>query len=230
MNRNFPSWAGRALAAAAMMVVLTAVTLAHAAGSFHFKSTEVQEVSGGWHLFVDISLPKAPSLPHMPMKFLFTKTVVYERALVDNHNDPVTNPQALVNQVPTIEDQDVDFADPSGKVFNRTRFDFSLARTRGYEAGEYKVQLRTSDGVDIGSSVRLVLKGENPIVDRRSMNFSAKETNGIKKVDNGIDGGQVAEERWRRQPPQARRTRSPRAARRRPSFPRVPTRRRKRKR
>jgi hypothetical protein len=192
MNRNFRSGAARALAALGLLVVLTVTTMAHAAGTFKLKSTEVQEVSGGWHIFVDIGLPKAPSLPHMPMKFLFTKTVVYERALVDNHADPVINPQALVNQVPTIEDQDVDFADPSGKIFNRTRFDFSLARTRGYEAGEYKVQLRTSDGVEVGSTVRLVLKGDNPVVDRRAMNFGAKDSNGIKKVDNGVDAGQVA--------------------------------------
>jgi hypothetical protein len=182
---------GRIMGALALLLVSFYATLAHAAGTFRIKNTELQEVSGGWHIFVDIALPRAPSIPHLPMKFLFTKLAVYERALVDNHAEPVMNRQPLVNQTPTIEDQDVDFADPSGKVFNRTRFDFSLTRTRGYEAGEYKVQLRTADGIDVGGPVNLTLKGDNPVVDRRAMNFNAKE-NSIKKVDNGVDGGQVA--------------------------------------
>ncbi len=191
MNRKFSSWARRALAVVAWMVVGVFAATAYAGGTFHVKNTELQEVSGGWHLFVDVGLPRAPSIPHLPMKFLFTKLAVYERALVDNHADPVINRQPLVNQTPTIEDQDVDFADPSGKIFNRTRFDFSLTRTRGYEAGEYKVQLRTADGIDVGGPVMLTLKGDNPVVDRRAMNFAANEKS-IKKVDNGIDGGQVA--------------------------------------
>jgi hypothetical protein len=182
---------GRMMGAFALVLVSLYATLAHAAGTFRLKNSEVQEVSGGWHIFVDVGLPRAPSIPHLPMKFLFTKLAVYERALVDNHAEPVMNRQPLVNQTPTIEDQDVDFADPSGKVFNRTRFDFSLTRTRGYEAGEYKVQLRTADGVDVGGPLNLTLKGDNPVVDRRAMNFNAKE-NSIKKVDNGVDGGQVA--------------------------------------
>jgi MYXO-CTERM domain-containing protein len=94
-----------------------------------------------------------------------------------------------VNQSPTVEDQDIDFADPSGKIYNRTRFDFSLTRTRGYEAGEYKVQVRTADGTDIGSPANLVLKGDNPVVDRRSITFNA-EKKGIKKVDTGLDAGE----------------------------------------
>jgi hypothetical protein len=122
------------------------------------------------------------------MKFLFTKTVVYERALVDNSSSPVLNRTPLVNQTPSVESLDVDFSDPTGKIFNRTRFDFSLTRTRGYEAGEYKVQVRTTDGVDIGSPTTLVLKGDNPVVDRRSITFNAKEKP-IKKVDTGLDGG-----------------------------------------
>jgi hypothetical protein len=191
MNRKFQARVQRLLAALALLAVGLYASVAQAGGTFHLKNTELQEVSGGWHIFVDIGLPRSPSIPHLPMKFLFTKLAVYERALVDNHADPVINRQPLVNQTPTIEDQDVDFADPSGKIFNRTRFDFSLTRTRGYEAGEYKVQLRTADGVDVGGSVMLTLKGDNPVVDRRAMNFSAKE-NSIKKVDNGLDGGQVA--------------------------------------
>jgi hypothetical protein len=162
---------------------------AQAAGGFQLRTTEVQEVSGGWHvIFGSITLPRAPATAHVPMKFLFTKTVAYERALVDNSPQPVLNRTVLTGQMPSVESLDVDFSDPSGKVYNRTRFDFSLTRTRGYEAGEYKVQVRSADGVDIGGSATIVLKGDNPVVDRRAMTFSAKES-GVKKVDTGLDAG-----------------------------------------
>jgi hypothetical protein len=171
----------------ASVVLLFAMT-AEAAGTFTLRTTSVQEVSGGWHIFCQLSLPHAPSIAHTPMKFLFTKTMVYERALVDTSKDPVINRQALVNQTPSVESLDVDFADPSGKIYNRTNFDFSLTRTRGYEAGEYKVQVRTADGTDVGSPTTIILKGDNPVVDRRAMTFSANEK-GIKKYDPGLDGG-----------------------------------------
>jgi MYXO-CTERM domain-containing protein len=153
-----------------------------ATGTFKLKSTEVNEVSGAWHVYVTIELPKPPLTAHQSMKFLFTKTMVYERSLVDNQKDPVINRQALQNQTPSVESLDVDFADPSGKIFKGTRFDFGLTRTRGYEAGEYKVEVRTSDGVTIGAGANLTLKGDNPVVDRRAIAFNAKEKS-IKKVD-----------------------------------------------
>jgi MYXO-CTERM domain-containing protein len=158
-----------------------------AAGVFKLKSTEVNEVSGAWHLYVTIELPKAPLTAHQSMKFLFTKTMVYERSLIDGHAEPVLNRQALQNQTPSVESLDVDFADPSGKIFKGTRFDFGLTRTRGYEAGEYKVEVRMSDGTNIGGSANVILKGDNPTVDRRAMAFNAKEKS-IKKVE-GYDGG-----------------------------------------
>jgi hypothetical protein len=156
---------------------------ASAAGSFKFKSTSANEVSGAWHVFVTIQLPRAPATAHVPLKFLFTKEVVFERALIDNHADPVTNATVLSNQTPSVESLDVDFADGSGKIFKGTRFDFSLTRDRGYEAGEYKVQVRTSDGIDVGSPQKLTLNGDNPVVDRRSITFSAKDKS-VKKVDD----------------------------------------------
>jgi hypothetical protein len=172
----------------AMAVVLAFTTTADAAyGVFKLKSTEVNEVSGAWHIYVTLELPKAPLTAHQPMKFLFTKTMVYERSLVDNQPDPVINRQALQNQTPTVESLDVDFADPSGKIFKGTRFDFGLTRTRGYEAGEYKVEVRMADGTNIGGTGNLILKGDNPVVDRRAMAFNAKEKS-IKKVE-GYDAG-----------------------------------------
>jgi len=171
-------------------IVATIATLialpraAHAAGSFKLRSTEVNEVSGAWHIYVTIELPKAPPTAHQPMRFLFTKTVVYERSLVDGRDEPVVNRQPVENQSPSVESMDVNFADVSGKIHKATRFDFGLTRARGYEAGEYKVELRTSDGVTIGQPARLILKGDNPVVDRRAIAFSAKEKGMTKVVDD----------------------------------------------
>ncbi|MBX3209328.1 MAG: hypothetical protein KF764_30120 [Labilithrix sp.] len=172
---------------AAIATLVAFPRAAQAVGTFKLKSTEATEVSGAWHIYVTIELPKAPLTAHQSMKFLFTKTMAYERSLIDGHNEPVLNRQALQNQSPSIESLDVDFADPSGKIFKGTRFDFGLTRTRGYEAGEYKVEVRTSDGTTIGAPANLILKGDNPVVDRRAMAFNAKEKS-IKKVD-GYDAG-----------------------------------------
>jgi MYXO-CTERM domain-containing protein len=176
-----------ALVLACLALVTAFARDASAAGTFKLKSTEATEVSGAWHIYVTIEMPKPPLTAHQSMKFLFTKTMAYERALIDGHSEPVLNRQALQNQTPSVESLDVDFADPSGKIFKGTRFDFGLTRTRGYEAGEYKVEVKTSDGVQIGSPQTLILKGDNPVVDRRAIAFNAKEP-GVKKVE-GYDGG-----------------------------------------
>lgn len=167
---------------ACLALVTTFARDAAAIGTFKLKSNEATEVSGAWHIYVTIELPKAPLTAHQTMKFNFTKTMAYERALIDGHTEPVLNRQALQNQTPTVESQDVDFADPSGKIFKGTRFDFGLTRTRGYEAGEYKVEVKTSDGVSVGNSTTLILKGDNPVVDRRAIAFNAKDP-GVKKVE-----------------------------------------------
>jgi hypothetical protein len=164
---------------------------AHAVGTFKLKSSEATEVSGAWHLYVTVELPKAPLTAHQAMKFIFTKTAVYERSLVDGRSEPVMNRQSLQNQTPSVESLDIDFADPSGKIWKGTRFDFGLTRARGYEAGEYKVELRTSEGTTIGQPANLVLKGDNPVVDRRAIAFNAKEKS-IKKIDAYDAGGPVA--------------------------------------
>ena len=168
-------------------VVLFARPAQSAGGTFKLKSNDDTEVSGAWHLYVTIELPKAPLTAHQPMKFVFTKTAVYERSLVDGRNDPVLNVQTVNDPTPAVENLDVDFADPSGKIFKGTRFDFGLTRTRGFEAGEYQVELRMSDGTNIGGKQALKLKGDNPVVDRRAIAFNPKDKS-IKKVE-GYDAG-----------------------------------------
>jgi hypothetical protein len=175
-------------ALALAFAAITFATTAFAAGSARLKTPEATEVSGAWHIFVTIELPKEPSTPHVPMRFVLQKTAVYERSLTDNSKEPVNNRMTLQNQTPTTESLDVDFANPQGKVFKGTNFDFGLTRTRGYEAGEYVLQIRTPDGIDVGGKMTLTLKGQNDVVDRRSITFDAKKP-GIKKIDDGADAG-----------------------------------------
>ena len=121
--------------------------------------------------------------------------------------NPIVNPTPLVGQNPSIESLEVDFSNASGQIYPRTRFDFSLTRTRGYEAGEYKVSLETSDGTDVGTPTTIILKGDNPVVDRRAMSFDAKNPN-MKKIaghrrrwspqDRRLGGCCTAQ--WRRRP------------------------------
>jgi len=189
-RRPSPVVPSRALAVfiACLALVLVFVRDASAGvGSFKLKSTDASEVSGAWHIYVTIELPKPPLTAHQSMKFLFTKTVAYKRFLIDGHADPVLNRQAVQNPTPSVESLDVDFANPSGKIYKGTRFDFGLTRTRGYEAGEYKVEVKTSDGTSLGAAQNLILKGDNPVDDRRAVAFNAKDP-GVKKVE-GYDGG-----------------------------------------
>ncbi len=156
------------------------------AGTWRLKSNEIQEGSGGtWHLYMTIELSAPPSVAHVPMKFSFTKTVEYERALVDGQKDPVTNHTQLTGQMPQIITQDIDFANATGKIFKGTGFDFGVTRAVGFVAGEYKVQLRTADGTDIGGPVQLILKGDNEVVDRRSITFNAKNKQKVEGTDAG---------------------------------------------
>ena len=187
MRPRHPFVAAFAFALALVLALVAFPRAAHAAGSFKLKSNEIQEVSGAWHLYARIELPKAPLTAHQSMKFVFTKRAVFERSLVDNRPDPVMNRMPVNDATAQTESLDVDFADPSGKIFKGTQFDFGLTRTRGFEAGEYDVELRTSDGVTIGQKLHLTLKGDNPVVDRRSIAFSAKDKS-IKKVE-GYDAG-----------------------------------------
>src|SRR5262245_22962168 len=113
-----------------------------------------------------------PPTAHIPMLFSFTPTVLYERTLTDKSpTTPVINKIPLSNQQPINQSMDVGFSDfATGQVFTVTKFDFLIRRDHGFEAGEYTLVIkRTSDGAQMGSQLRVVLQGDNPIVDRRAI-------------------------------------------------------------
>jgi MYXO-CTERM domain-containing protein len=58
-----------------------------------------------------------------------------------------------------------------------------IRRDHGFEAGEYDLKItRSDDGAQIGQTIKLILKGDNPIVDRRAIVFAGDKS---KKGDKG---------------------------------------------
>jgi hypothetical protein len=179
-----------ALAALAFVLLLSGSALA---SSYVIKTPEVTESGGEWHLKVRIDLSRAPAMMHTPMRFTFSKQAVDERAIMTKGGQPEHHRVVLDTQPKQIVSMDVDFADPSGKVFKSTYFEFDVERASGYfEAGEYLVTLSGADG-DIGTAQKLVLKGDNPPVYRGAMDFTdtkaQKKGPKIQAVSSGVDGG-----------------------------------------
>ncbi|MEZ4300490.1 MAG: MYXO-CTERM sorting domain-containing protein [Polyangiaceae bacterium] len=173
----------RLLAFARSLAVLFALALvltpavARAAGSVQITDLQPKENDERWKLKMTINYGSVPPLAHVPMLFSFTPTVLYERALTDQSpKTPTINKIPLSNQQSINESMDVGFSDASGKIFNITKFDFVIRRDHGFEAGEYQLKItRSSDGAQMGQTFRIILQGDNPIVDRRAIVFSGEK-------------------------------------------------------
>jgi MYXO-CTERM domain-containing protein len=151
--------------------VLTAQP-ALAAGSITYSKTHIQESNGGWNLQMTIVYGGKPAMAHVPMRFKFTPVAYFESYLDDKHGDkPQKRTIPLVGQTPLNESVDVDFADTRGKVFDRTRFDFTISRSHNFAAGEYNVVVHRADGAQVGTPQKLILEGDNPVIDRRAISF-----------------------------------------------------------
>jgi hypothetical protein len=162
-----------------------------AAGSITYSKKEVQEANGGWHLMMTIVYGGKPNTAHVPMRFSFTPTAVYENYLDDQHGDrPQKRIIPLVGQTPLNESVDVDFADPRGKMFDRTRFDFTITRSHNFAAGEYSVTVHRADGNQVGTAQTIRLLGDNPVIDRRAISFVS--SSGKKDKDKDKDKDKAA--------------------------------------
>jgi MYXO-CTERM domain-containing protein len=157
---------------------------ASAAGTVTLTSRDLSEADGKWKLNMSIDYGSIPQVPHIPMIFTFQPVVLYERALTDKSPEkPVINRMPLSNQPAINESVDVGFSDATGKIFKITKFDVVIRRDHGFEAGEYDLKIkREDDGVQMGQTIHLSLKGDNPVVDRRAMVFSGDKPKS-KKVD-----------------------------------------------
>jgi hypothetical protein len=162
------------------------VGVAFAAGSITFAKRELKEASGSWSLMMTIMYGGKPSTPHVPFRFSFTPVVHYERYLDDAHKDvPQVRKIPLTGQMPLVESVDVDFADSRGKLYDRTKFDFTVTRSHNFEAGEYSVVVRRADGAQVGPAQTLIFEGDNPVIDRRAISFVGNS--GAKKAP--VDAG-----------------------------------------
>jgi hypothetical protein len=148
------------------------VGTALAAGSITYTRKEIAESNGGWHIQMTIVYGGKPNTAHVPMRFAFTPTAIQENYLDDAHGErPQKRTIPLVGQMPLNESVDVDFSDPRGKLFDRTRFDFTVTRAHNFSAGEYSVTVHRADGAQVGTSQTLRFTGDNPVIDRRSISF-----------------------------------------------------------
>ena len=168
------------------LVSLTASHVASAAGRTEWKSKvlkerredqpngdEFEDKNGYWKVEVAIYLPRAPDVPHVPMKFEFQPEVEYERSILDSSGKVVDRKVPLVNQQASIEGTDVDFLDSgTGKIESRTRFSFKVTRGQGYKAGEYKVTVHDGrNDQKVGVPVTLIFEGKNTVIHREPMEF-----------------------------------------------------------
>jgi MYXO-CTERM domain-containing protein len=177
----------------AFLIVLglfAGASAANAAGTVSIADSGPKEADNGtWKLKMTINYGGTPPTAHIPMIFSFTPTMHYERALTDQSPEkPVLVKKPLAGQQDININMDVGFSDPAGKTFNITKFDFILRRDHDFEAGEYTLKIkRTNDGQTVGTPQRIVLNGENPIIDRRAIVFT-----GEKKKDKKTDDSNAA--------------------------------------
>ena len=172
------------------LLSLTASHVASAAGRTEWKSKvlkerredqpngdEFEDKNGYWKVEVAIYLPRAPDVPHVPMKFEFQPEVEYERTILDSSGKIVDRKVPLVNQQASIESTDVEFLDSgTGKIEARTRFSFKVTRGQGYKAGEYKVTLLDGrNDQKVGTPVTLIFEGKNTVIHREPMEFKGEK-------------------------------------------------------
>lgn len=189
LGRAMTSTVNRTLRVVAvlLLVLLSLPSVAAAKGRIVWKSTTLveNEERESWKLDLEVHMNKAPDVAYVPMRFEFKPTAHYERSLVDGREGPVETTIPLQNQQSLIESVDVGFLDAgSGVIQSRTKFSFKITRAHDFQAGEYQVTIKdTRDDSTIGTSTRIVLKGKNPVVDRRSIVFTGGDKKKKKKEE-----------------------------------------------
>lgn len=192
----------RILKALTVLAVLLLATPA-LADRIAWKKTKINESNEAWLVELEVHLSRPPDIAHVPMQFTFKPDIYYERTLVDGSDEPQLRKVPLENKQPLIETVDMGFLDPSsGKIQNRTRFSFKITRERGFEAGEYKVEVRNKrSNRKIGGEQRLILNGDNEVIDRRSMVFDSKKADEKAAKKREAENQAAQEEYEQRQDP-----------------------------
>lgn len=155
------------------LALLSWSTTALAAGSVKIASTQVEEDDGRWKLKFTIDYGRTPDLSMIPMIFEFKQVVYYERTLTDEHPDePIVRKVAVPNATPINLPMDVSFSDVSGNAHRITKFTMPLTRSADFEAGEYELTVRLARGGTLGGKTRVILRGNNKVINRKSMDFT----------------------------------------------------------
>lgn len=158
----------------AALAVLSLSSSALALGTVRLASNTIEEDDGRWKLKFTIDYGKTPDLPTIPMVFEFKQVVLFERSLTDDHPDtPVERRVPVPNATPINLPMDVSFSDVSGNLHRITKFTVPLTRDAEFEAGEYELTVRLARGGTLGGKTRVILKGNNKVINRKSIEFKA---------------------------------------------------------
>lgn len=164
------------LTALLMAIAFVAITgPAQARGTVQLHTPVVKEDDGDWKIRFTINYGSVPHMAHIPVIFSFKPTAIFERALTDASPDkPVTNRKPLTNAKEINVSDQIGFADMSGKLFKITKYKTKLTRRADFFAGEYRLTIKLVNGGVLGRPMRVTLKGDNKVIDRRAVVFTAK--------------------------------------------------------
>jgi len=166
----------RAAAVAVVLAILVAAMPSRAfAGSVSLEKSTIEETETGWKLKMTIDLGSVPDINFVPMDFIFTPKVYYERTCDDTHDKPYLNKKPITKAEIISIPQTVGFSNGSGQTFKNTSYSFTIKRDDRFEAGEYQLEVQ-KDGKAIGSKMSLTLNGNNKIVNRKAMVFSGDKS------------------------------------------------------
>jgi MYXO-CTERM domain-containing protein len=169
---------GRRLFFATIVALLSVFIAApaFARGSVRVSKTRVKEKDGEWKLKFTVNYGSKPHLNHIPMVFSFKQNTLFERYVDDSTGDtPATRRVPVHNATPIDLPMDVGFADMSGKTHKITKFKMKLTREHDFEAGEYTLKVRLASGGAVGRPIKVTLDGNNKVINRKSIAFTAPE-------------------------------------------------------
>jgi MYXO-CTERM domain-containing protein len=184
----------RLLAWACLLLVMLMAASASAARvqwkSTRLKEKKISEDEGRWHIELTIYLDRSPNFANMPVKFEFRQQSSVERFMEGESDKIKTRTIPIVGAQPVIESVDLGFLDPgTGTIQKRTKFAFDISRAHGFEAGDWQVKITDArSGAPLGATTRMVLEGENKVVDRRTMSFAAGDKKDEKKKEDAESG------------------------------------------
>ncbi|MEM1031675.1 MAG: hypothetical protein AAGN82_15095 [Myxococcota bacterium] len=180
-------WAARrALACLVAAMVFGWAGVASALGSVRTDKSAYEEKDGVWKVKFTIDYGRKPDLPHVPMTFSFKQVMIYKRVLTDEGGDePQLRKERVDRATPINVPMDVGFADASGTMYKVTKFKIKLRRDNDFEAGEYELKVKTSNGTSVGRPLRLRLNGKNKAIDYRSLDFGASRPKPKAAADPG---------------------------------------------